>query len=191
MRNWKFWDWTAYACLGVAAIGMPVGETLKENPAMFESLPTFFLGQKWAYAPIILFALGSAILAVRAVAPLTAKLPVTSNRVFVDATPEELLSLGKDRTTLDRDKLTKIYIDKWLKLSGPVRNVSAYGQGAVVTVTIGDKQQEVELLFNAQWFDRVAILMIGKNITAIGQIKTIYRMSIELKNCELMELGSK
>jgi hypothetical protein len=73
----------------------------------------------------------------------------------------------------------------------PVRNVSAYGQGAVVTVTIGDKQQEVELLFNAQWFDRVAILMIGKNITAIGQINTIYRMSIELKNCELMELGSK
>jgi len=80
MRNWKFWDWTAYACLGVAAIGMAVGETLKGNPAMFEGLPTFLLGQKWAYAPIILFALGSAILAVRAVAPLVAKLPAASYR---------------------------------------------------------------------------------------------------------------
>jgi hypothetical protein len=27
-------------------------ETLKENPAMFESLPTSLLGPKWAYAPV-------------------------------------------------------------------------------------------------------------------------------------------
>jgi hypothetical protein len=33
-------------------------------------------GQKWAYVPIILFALGSAILAVRAIVPLAAKLSV-------------------------------------------------------------------------------------------------------------------
>jgi hypothetical protein len=132
MRNWKFWDWTAYACLGVAAIGMAVGEALKENPAMFESLPTFLLGPKLAYAPIILFVLGSAILAVRAIVPLAAKLPVASDQVVVDATPEDLLSLGKDRTTLERNKITKSYIDKWLKVSGQVSNVTAYGRGAIV-----------------------------------------------------------
>jgi hypothetical protein len=190
MRNWKFWDWTAYACVGVAAIGMAVGQVLKENPAMFETLPTFLLGPKWAYAPIILFALGSAILAVRVVVPLVIT-PRASDRVFIEAAPEELLALGKDRTSLDRDKITKIYIGKWLRVSNPVSNVTAYDHGTVVTVNIGSTQQQIELLFNAQWFERVSLLMIGKNIAAIGQIKTIYRTSIELKNCELMESVSK
>jgi len=106
-------------------------------------------------------------------------------------TPSRLLSLGKGRTTLERNKITTNYIDKWLKVSGQVSDVTAYGRGAVVTVTIGDMQQQIELLFNAQWFERVTILMIGKNITAIGQIVAIYKRSIELKNCELMESGSK
>jgi hypothetical protein len=120
---------------------------------------------------------------------LAAKLPA-SNHVLIDATPEELLSLGKDRTTLERNKITKAYIGNWLKVSGQVSDVMAYNRNAVVTVTMGDTQQQIELVFNAKWFERVTILMIGKNITAIGQILAIYRKSIELQNCELMESGA-
>jgi hypothetical protein len=190
MRNWKFWDWVAYACLGVAAIGMAVGQVLKENQTVFETLPTFLLGPKWAYAPIILFALGSAILAVRVVVPLV-RTPPASERVFVEEAPEELLALGKDLTSLQRDKITEIYIGKWLRVSNPVRNVTSYRHGAIVTVNIGNTQQQIELLFNAQWFDRVSLLMVGRNVTAIGQIQKIYRTSIELKNCELMDSSSE
>ena len=169
---------------------MAVGETLKENPAMFERLPTFLLGPKWAYAPIILFALGSAILAVRAVAPLVAKLPVTPDRAFVDVTPEYLLSFGKDRTVIERNRITGIYLDKWLKVSGPVKNVNVYGPGTIVRVSI-DNMQEIALRFNAQWYDQTAILRVGQNIAAIGQIQEIYLTEIELANCELTELDSK
>jgi hypothetical protein len=191
MRNWKFWDWTAYTCLGVAAIGMAVGETLKENPAMFERLPTFLLGPKWAYAPIILFAFGSAILAVRVIVPLAAQLPVAAERVLVDSTPEYLLSLGNGRTTIERNRITGVYLGKWLNVSGAVKNVNAAaGHGAIVRISI-DNTKEIALLFNAQWYDRVTILRIGQNIAAIGQIKEIYLTEVELANCELMELVSK
>jgi hypothetical protein len=40
-------------------------------------------------------------------------------------------SLGKDRTTLERNKITKAYIGKLLKVSGQVSDVTAYGRGAI------------------------------------------------------------
>jgi hypothetical protein len=195
MRNWKFWDWIAYTCLGVAAIGMAVGESLKENQAMFEWLPSFLLSPKLAYAPIILFALGSAILAVRVIVPIVAQPPakpsIISDRVVVDVTPQYLLSLGEGRTSVERDRITGIYFNKWLKVSGPVRNVNAIGHNTIIVSVTMDYMKEISLRFNAQWYDRVAILRIGQNIAAIGQIKEIYQTEIDLENCELTELVSE
>ncbi|HTB03807.1 MAG TPA: hypothetical protein VK804_25330 [Bradyrhizobium sp.] len=70
MSHWGFWDWVTYGCLGIAAFGLAAGAVVKDNPAMLENFPTFFSSAKWAYVPIVLFAIGSAILAIRAIAPL-------------------------------------------------------------------------------------------------------------------------
>jgi hypothetical protein len=70
MARWGFWDWVAYVCLGVAAFGLAGDAALKDHPQLFQHVPAFFLRPFWGYVPIILFALGSAILAVRAVGSL-------------------------------------------------------------------------------------------------------------------------
>ena len=69
MSHWGFWDWITYGCLGIAAFGLAIGAVGKDSPTMFEHLPAIFSSPKWAYAPIVLFALGSAILAARAAFP--------------------------------------------------------------------------------------------------------------------------
>jgi hypothetical protein len=73
MSNWSFWDWVGYACLGIAASGLALGAIGKDNPSLFAGLPSFFLNSRWAYVPIVLFVVGSAILAVRAVYPLASE----------------------------------------------------------------------------------------------------------------------
>jgi hypothetical protein len=49
---------------------------------MFDYLPSFFGSPKWAYAPIVLFALGSFILAVRAVYPIVNRQEKTATDNF-------------------------------------------------------------------------------------------------------------
>jgi hypothetical protein len=70
MRHWRFWDWVAYFCVGVAAVGLALGTALHEEPIMFKTLPTFMMSPKWSYLPLILFAIGSLIFVVRAISPL-------------------------------------------------------------------------------------------------------------------------
>ena len=193
MAKWGFWDWVAYLCLGIAAFGLAAGAALKEEPAMFGQLPAFFTSPRWAYVPIILFAIGSVILAVRFGAPLLFGLPSsiagsTSDRIFVQETPEYFFELVKDHTAVQRQKITEIYIGKWLKVSGSVRNVQAvsYPQRMVVTISI-EGIRGISLWFNARWSDRIGLLRIGQNISAIGQISEIGGIDIDLQNCELTE----
>ena len=70
MAKWSFWDWVGYAALGLAAFGMALGSMLKDNGEVLALLPSFLSSPRWAYAPAILFTIGSIILLVRAVAPL-------------------------------------------------------------------------------------------------------------------------
>lgn len=190
MARWGFWDWTAYLCLGIAALGLAAGAALKEEPGMLDRLPTFFTGPKWAYVPMILFALGSAILAVRFAGPLLMGTPVTSSdsseRVFVEETPEYLMGLASGLTAVQFKQATAIYINKWLKVSGPVANVSegVAGDTMFVTVNTGNSDM-IRMYFKRRWWDRLALHRVGQSFSAIGQINQINRLDIVLENCEL------
>jgi hypothetical protein len=196
MARWGFWDWMAYCCIGIAALGLAVGAALKEEPAMFERLPAVFTSPKWAYVPIILFALGSFILAVRFVGPLFMRASIPSSRipdshiserVFVEETPEYLLSLGKDMTSVQREQVVAIYIGKWMKISSPVRNVSSLdARGMFVMSDIDRSQlQSIQMFFDPKWSNRLTLLRRGQNISAVGQIYSISVLDIILRNCEL------
>jgi hypothetical protein len=113
----------------------------------------------------------------------------TSDRVFVDVTPDYILDLGKDQTTVHRQIRVGIYLGKWLKVSGLVRNVTAIpSQSGIVTISLGDNRG-IDLYFNMTWIDRVQLLKVGQNISAIGEIDQIRRTEIVLQNCELTEAG--
>jgi hypothetical protein len=198
MARWGFWDWMAYCCLGIAALGLAAGAALKEEPTMLERLPTVFTSPKWAYAPIILFALGSFILAVRFVAPLLMRASIPSSRisashvserVFVEETPEYLLGLGKDMTSVQRERVVEVYIGKWLKVSVPLKNVSNLNGQMFVMADLGDTPrpfQDIQMFFDSKkWSARLSLLRRGQTISVIGQIQTISPLDIVLRNCEL------
>jgi hypothetical protein len=200
MARWGFWDWVAYVCLGIAAFGLAAGAALKEDPMMLSHLPSLFASPRWAYVPIVLFALGSAILAIRFTAPLLgpsqgpANTPAPAlssaeapaDRIFVDTTSKFLFDLVKGQTHFQRKKITEIYMGKWLKVSGPVSNVQALSSGrSVVSVGLDDVRQ-LSLWFDTKWSERVGLLMMGQNVSAIGKINNISGIEIEMEDCELL-----
>jgi hypothetical protein len=69
MSNWSAWDWIAYGCLGVAALGLALGSWGKENPEMLERLPSLFSSPRLAPVPAILFIIATVIFIIRLVIP--------------------------------------------------------------------------------------------------------------------------
>jgi hypothetical protein len=166
MARWGFWDWVAYACLGIAALGLAAGTAMHEQPTLWDKLPSFFTDPKWGYVPIVLFALGSLILAIRYVAPLVGKpsiqtraateqsttlteeqsaaltggaptTPLEGPKQIVDVTPEELATLYKDHLTAQAERLAEPYIGKWMKISGQLWNLHKSSGGNSILVIRG------------------------------------------------------
>lgn len=65
MSSWSGWDWIAYGCLGIAALGLGIGTWGKDNPEMLSNLPSLFSSPKWSAVPAILFVLATLIFIAR------------------------------------------------------------------------------------------------------------------------------
>lgn len=62
MREWRFWDWIGYACLFIAALVEAAEEALKHAPRIDAVMPSFISSGIWAFMPLILILVGTAIL---------------------------------------------------------------------------------------------------------------------------------
>lgn len=64
MRRWDFWGWVAYGSIALAAFIEALSEAIKraELSQTITALPAFFTSANWAFAPLALVALGTAIL---------------------------------------------------------------------------------------------------------------------------------
>ena len=71
MAHWTPWDWIAYGCLGIAALGLAVASLAKEYPDMFHWLPGFFSNSRWSFIPAILFVVATLIFIIRLLVPST------------------------------------------------------------------------------------------------------------------------
>jgi hypothetical protein len=65
MREWKFWDWTAYASLFFGALGIVAHALNGEGAGVTSSWPTFFQSGYWAYVPLALVIYATIVLLVR------------------------------------------------------------------------------------------------------------------------------
>src|SRR6266568_4412238 len=65
MKNWKFWDWTAYGTLAVAAFMMAFDYALKNAPTLAKLLPGLAESSLWAFAPSMLVVVATVILVFR------------------------------------------------------------------------------------------------------------------------------
>jgi hypothetical protein len=124
------------------------------------------------------------------------KRPQAPTRVYVDVTPEELVGFFKNVTAMQGDRLVQPYIGKWITLSGPLGDIlSSSPDHAQLTFAdrgYGEEKVQVYLYFNVKkWVDRVAVLTLGKQITVTGRIDRVVSVWVDLKDCELIEEGSR
>jgi hypothetical protein len=119
-------------------------------------------------------------------------------RVFVGEgiTPEYLIGIFQEHTSIQGAKLTAAYLGKWMKVSGSLGNViSSTPDRAQLTferaeVPLADRTwfdfTSLYMQFSKPWMDRLAITKRGAKLTVIGQIERIDNVSMQLKNCELV-----
>jgi hypothetical protein len=114
---------------------------------------------------------------------------LSDGRTLVGVTPEYLTELFDEHTSIQAEKLIEAFIGKWMRLSGPVGNVSAIGEDAV-SVSLKSETFEHPVVFlrfygKCTIENQLRVLKKGDEITVIGQIREVTSMWIELENCEL------
>jgi hypothetical protein len=111
---------------------------------------------------------------------------LSDGRTLVDVTPEYLMGLYDGHTSIQAAKLVEAFIGKWLRVSGPLEDVTANGMVFFESGAFGSTTA-LEMRFN----DRIAIendlriLRKGDQITVIEQIERVSSTSVQLENCEL------
>ncbi len=120
---------------------------------------------------------------------------VKEERIFVPLAPQDLVGIHKGHTEIQAKKLTASYIDKWIRASGTVQNISGGGRKVAVTLlpegaNMTDSYLMLFLDFQGQeWLERLQILRRGHHLTVNGQIRGINSHSLMLENCELVKTG--
>lgn len=109
-----------------------------------------------------------------------------SGRIILNVTPEYLIGLYKEHTTVQANKLIEVYIGKWLRVSGRLANntsLRAYillSDEAVFPVALAVAE------FHKRWVDHVATLRLNTQIELLGKIVEADSTSITLTECELI-----
>ncbi len=65
MSRWSVWDWIAYICLGIAAVGVVLTQLPKDVRAMIEGWSDVFASPKWSYVPAIFFVIATVVFIIR------------------------------------------------------------------------------------------------------------------------------
>jgi hypothetical protein len=65
VSDWKFWDWTAYGCLFVAAVIEAAAAAIGQAPALAAKMPNVFTSAILAFIPLVLVISAPVILLIR------------------------------------------------------------------------------------------------------------------------------
>ena len=113
-------------------------------------------------------------------------------RIFVGAniTPEYLLGLFKDHTSIQARKLIEPFIGKWMRVSGDLSEIiSSTSDRAQVTFSgrgLTGNLAPVFMYFRTkESVERLAILRRGDSLTIVGKISDINLVQIDLDPCEI------
>jgi hypothetical protein len=122
--------------------------------------------------------------------------PEPLERILVgqEITPIFLAHLYRKNTSVQANHLARIYISKWMRVSGFVSDVrdSINPDKQTTLVHIwheekkGDKKPVMVLFyFEKEWQERVLMLTHGQKIKVVGQISDIDWGNVTLEHCEL------
>ncbi|MCA1703930.1 MAG: OB-fold putative lipoprotein [Actinobacteria bacterium] len=115
------------------------------------------------------------------------------NRHIVNVTPGHLAGFFEAHTDIQARKLVESYLGQWLRVSGPLHNVSTFSYGvAFVSFVHGTYDHlTIQLIFSDQKVveNRLAVVSRGTEITVLGQIKDVDHYVVRLENCELVKVA--
>jgi hypothetical protein len=123
--------------------------------------------------------------------------PVIPDREFADASPAEIMSVFQGNTAIQSDKLLRPHIGKWLRVTGPLHNVTTWSPtGHFSQVTLDNFTGNniwMWFVFNDKRVveGRLAALRIGTQLTIVGKISEIGRLGITLEECQIESVVSE
>jgi hypothetical protein len=100
-------------------------------------------------------------------------------------TPEQLVGVYKNRTTLQGEKLASTYIGKWMTVSGVVEDISKPRFGISLVFYRGEIL--IVMYFEESATEPVSALSRGDTVTVRGKIKQIESRNLLLESCELVK----
>lgn len=110
-------------------------------------------------------------------------------RVYITLTPDELLAIGTDETSLVAHGLKKPYLGKWIRVEGKVDDINRYTSGKfIVTIDITDSSY-MSLRFDERWGEYLETMGKDFYIVAHGKIDEIERYGLWIEECELENYG--
>ncbi len=118
-------------------------------------------------------------------------------RMFVHQTAFQLGRLYKNRTSAQGDLLAQAFLGKWIRIAAPIHDVARYAERWIAYFQLVDAKDpdysffgiQVQLLFSTDWTSRLEVLQKGDVVAVEGKIKVIQATSIQLDNCELVDLN--
>jgi hypothetical protein len=113
--------------------------------------------------------------------------PAGSKRIFVDVTAQYLCNLYKDKTSVQGDALAALYIGKWIRVPGKVRNISTPSSRQIgIQIDEENTTQLVAGYFDSDFKPIIATFTINQRVYFLGRIERINSSYVQLEDCELI-----
>ncbi len=110
-----------------------------------------------------------------------------AERIVLDIDAAVLIGIKNSTQTIaEKQRLWKPYVGKWIRVSGPVADVSETKMFLVNYTTPIMHQYELVLKFDAPWSDRFSIIPKGSNVTVLGRIEDFMAALVVISRCELI-----
>jgi hypothetical protein len=112
------------------------------------------------------------------------------NFVGASITPEYLVGLFKEHTSIQARKLIEPFTGKWMRVSGQVNEVIS-SSSDLAQVTFSGRGLTSDLAGIYMYFrtkdsiERLTILRRGDSLTIVGKIRDVSAVQIDLDTCEL------
>jgi hypothetical protein len=103
-----------------------------------------------------------------------------------------MVTLFKDKTSIQRRSIAKPYLGRWLKVEGLISDIDARDNGEGCSLSLhwtapdNNLAPSIHLRFDEEWKQTVLSLNTDMSVMCIGRIASIDHWWLQLEYCELV-----
>ena len=116
--------------------------------------------------------------------PPKAVIQKPSERIYTQITAPNLLKLFEGRTSIQANILVENHLNKWMNVTGLVKEVQRFAKCTSVYLKEGDAFVAAE--FEGEWADRVIHLTQESQISIMGRLEGATMGVVRLAQCEIV-----